>query len=111
MESVVKPKKSFDLYDYVGPGKSLYDVLAKTGLYDASTEAMLTCAPAVSDAFPSQHFDDAVALYTLHRQRIPESLLYGREFSGTGLDLPPVSAGNTGGCGRSNRRAAGYCAF
>ena len=52
MESVVKPKKSFDLYDYVGPGKSLYDVLAKTGLYDASTEAMLTCAPAVSDAFP-----------------------------------------------------------
>ncbi len=52
MESVVKPKKSFDLYDYVGPGKSLYDVLAKTGLYDSSTEAMLTCAPAVSDAFP-----------------------------------------------------------
>lgn len=52
MESGAKQKKTFDLYDYVGPGKSLYDVLAKTGLYDASTEAMLTSAYAVSDAFP-----------------------------------------------------------
>ena len=52
MESNGIQKKSFDLYDYVGPGKSLYDVLAKTGLYDSSTEAMLTCAPADADAFP-----------------------------------------------------------
>ena len=54
METVGKQRKAFDMYDYVGPGKSLYDVLAKTGFYDASTEAMLTSAPAVVESFPEE---------------------------------------------------------